>query len=224
MKSKLILLQRTTLDSETALYKILKIVTRNFPSLSGTAMSIRAVVNKELILKNYLKEMESDYTTIAPFLPKVAAPIVIDIGAGMAGINVFLDKHYMNKGKFILIDENRVDDHIHYGYQPTGSIYNENTIVRSFLSNYNIIPTQLAPSDLKDIQTKADIVITLYSWGFHYPIETYLESVKRILKNDGILIMDVRKIPDWENKLVGFKIEAIAMEDNKFARIIAKKI
>lgn len=39
-----------------------------------------------------------------------------------------------------------------------------------------------------------DLIISLLSWGFHYPIETYLEKAKKI--KNGILILDIRNGTD----------------------------
>ncbi|MGK0448192.1 MAG: SAM-dependent methyltransferase, partial [Polaribacter sp.] len=40
---------------------------------------------------------------------------------------------------------------------------------------------------------KFDLIISIISWGFHYPVETYLDEVFDNLKPGGTLIVDVRK-------------------------------
>jgi len=37
------------------------------------------------------------------------------------------------------------------------------------------------------------LVISTLSWGFHYPISTYIKSVFNLLNDKGLLILDLRK-------------------------------
>lgn len=39
---------------------------------------------------------------------------------------------------------------------------------------------------------KFDLIISTISWGNHYPIQTYLKQVDRVLSKRGVLILDVR--------------------------------
>jgi len=221
METKLILLQRTQLDFDTFIYKVSMKLVRYMPFLFNTCFSLRAYVNREIIHKRYLKEMEDDYKTFAHVLPQVERPTIVDIGAGMAANDIYINKHYKQEAQFILVDENKVDTNIHFGYQPKGSFYNQNDLVLSFLQQHGISPTQLDPEAFLASNIRADVVVSLYSWGFHYPVATYLSKVRDVLTPEGILIMDIRKIQNWEESLVGFEIKSIVKEDSKFARIVA---
>ncbi len=44
-----------------------------------------------------------------------------------------------------------------------------------------------------DLPQQVDLVISLISWGFHYPVATYLDRTHELLKPGGRLILDVRK-------------------------------
>jgi hypothetical protein len=46
-----------------------------------------------------------------------------------------------------------------------------------------------------DIQIagSVDLIISLLSWGFHYPAATYLSQVYHLLSDDGVVVLDVRK-------------------------------
>jgi SAM-dependent methyltransferase len=46
-----------------------------------------------------------------------------------------------------------------------------------------------------------DLVISLASWGFHYPLRTYLDQVHRALAPGGRLILDVRRDLGQHEKL-----------------------
>ena len=59
--------------------------------------------------------------------------------------------------------------------------------------------------------------------GFHYPIETYLEEVKKSLKPDGVLIIDVRKDSGGLEVLKkNFSVVEVIYERQKQQRILAK--
>jgi hypothetical protein len=60
-----------------------------------------------------------------------------------------------------------------------------------------------APDDgnLDGVIRSVDLVISTISWGFHYPISLYVESVARIMSNGGVLLVDIRKGTDGLEEL-----------------------
>ena len=46
-----------------------------------------------------------------------------------------------------------------------------------------------------------DLVISLISWGFHYPVAVYADQVREILRPGGRVILDVRKGTDGREQL-----------------------
>lgn len=222
--SKLILFQRTQLDSDTILYKLFdNKVFRRIPFFFNIGFGLRSFANNKLIQQRYLQNMKEDFENIKDYLPSIKNPTIIDIGAGMAGNEIFINEHYKGQLQLLLVDKDQVDENIHFGYASEGSFYSANKLVKTFLEKHKIYPVQLNPEEFFSSDVRADIVISLYSWGFHYPISTYLAKVSEILKPGGVLIIDIRKIPDWKNMLPGFNIINIAKQDEKFARVIAKK-
>jgi SAM-dependent methyltransferase len=69
-----------------------------------------------------------------------------------------------------------------------------------------------------------DLIISLFSWGFHYPIHTYLNQIYSLLNDGGHLILDVRKgvggEQDLENKFNNLKIIS---ETYRSLRLLALK-
>ena len=69
-----------------------------------------------------------------------------------------------------------------------------------------------------------DFVISTISWGFHFPVSTYLKSVANVLSENGILIIDIRKDTGGENELkTEFQIEPIRIF-SKYVTYRCKKI
>jgi len=58
-------------------------------------------------------------------------------------------------------------------------------------SNIHLVET--TKDNLVNIRCGIDVVISLISWGFHYPVETCLDRVHEMLNPGGRLILDVRK-------------------------------
>lgn len=154
----------------------------------------------------------------------------MDIGCGIAGIDVLIDQH--NKGsdlEIYLLDKSKVDKKIDYGYNKSSSFYNSLSIARSLLIENGIDASRIHTQEVDDsckihFNEKFDIIISLISWGYHYPVSTYLDQVYEMLKKGGILIMDI------QNKYEGFdeierkfgNIKSLSFAP-KLTRILARK-
>lgn len=140
----------------------------------------------------YYKSLQNDYSDIHTYLKDYKS--VLDIGCGMAGINLMLDKP---DATFYLFDKTQVEKRIYYGYNKRGCFYNSLDEAQNFLEDNGMIgtihPIDIANGGRIDNLTNIDLVISLISWGFHYPIPTYMHDVNKILAQDGIIIVDLRK-------------------------------
>ena len=69
-----------------------------------------------------------------------------------------------------------------------------------------------------------DFIVSLISWGFHYPVETYLDKVYDLMKLGGKLIIDIRKGSSGE-KLIKQKFGSIQVlkDTQKSRRILVQK-
>ena len=113
---------------------------------------------------------------------------IVDIGAGNSLIDLALSV-YLKSAKFILID---------------GDGANQNPIIhsREFLTNnsWQMVHDAIELSGLDkanfttknidyDFSEPADLIISNYSWGMHYPVDVYLDKVVNALKPGGYLIL-----------------------------------
>jgi len=154
---------------------------------------------KSRIKRLFSEDMEREYESIKNSLQENPSS-VLDIGCGVAGIDVMLTRHYDKVGKKIdlyLLDKTELNKKVFYGLEKTTAYYNSLDVARDFLiangaSKENIHTQEVAGNPI--FQGKQfDLVISLISWGFHYPVETYLDEVYDLLKPGGKLIIDVRK-------------------------------
>ena len=192
---------------------LLRIATCIFPKKIKTELRIgfECFFRKKAIMEAYEKDMQDEYDEIKNFLP-VKVNNILDIGCGLGGIDVFLNLHYnAQKPRFYCQDKTKTDT-VFYGFNKTAAFYNSLENTKQFLQlngiqNINILE---ADSTYKiSTDEKFDLIISLIAWGYHFPVDTYLDEVYLHLNNNGHLIMDIRK-----------NTNGIEILEQKFSKII----
>lgn len=178
--------------------KFSKILTRigrlSFLYKSITRLKCKIYPNE--IITEFNKHINKDYSEIKDHLPNGARNI-LDIGCGIAAIDILINNHYNNNINISLLDKTKTDDRIYYFFEEEGSFYNSLDISKEVLEDngvsLNRVFVQEATDDNKiKSKFKFDLVISLLSWGFHYPVSTYIDEVYYKMNKGGVLIMDVR--------------------------------
>lgn len=152
---------------------------------------------KRAVARMYEQACESDYKVIAPALPQQCAAL-LDIGCGMAGIDWFLYRHYSPPPHLYLLDRDGIDAPVQYGYTDAPAAYNSLNVTRSLLEANEVADdaiTMLEAANDYDILIDGtiDLAISLLAWGYHWPIETYLNQICTVLAPGGRVIVDVRE-------------------------------
>jgi SAM-dependent methyltransferase len=177
----------------------------------------------------YAEDMEGEYRSIRGVLPGACAS-VLDIGCGVAGIDVFLQRHYGDQViDFFLLDRSEVTTSVFYSFQSRGAFYNSLEVARTLMT-MNGVPAErihllhATASNEIGITGKIDVIMSLLSWGFHYPVDTYLSRVHELLSDNGVLVMDVRKGSDGLKLLGGrFPNLTIVQSTPKYDRVAARR-
>ena len=152
------------------------------------------------IAKCYEADIGRTYESIKAYLPENCSR-VLDIGCGLGGIDLMVYNHYNGNVELNLFDYSKVDDKIHYGYQNTGSIYNSLELSKEFLVMNGVDESKIKIHDAENEFPvgRFNVVLSILSCGFHYPVSTYLDKVKNFL--DGVAIFDIRKDTDQIEEL-----------------------
>jgi hypothetical protein len=146
------------------------------------------------LAKDYGVELRRTYESIKPYLPKRANRIM-DIGCGMAGIDVLLSEHYGHEVEIVLVDKQGVSPTINSGFAQSGdwfSYYHDFDAALELLEVNGVPLENVRCVDLLEEpfpEEDCDIAISLLSWGFHFPISDYFPAVRE----GGVIIADVRK-------------------------------
>jgi SAM-dependent methyltransferase len=183
---------------------------------------------KDEISKLYAEDMQCEFDTFEQFLP-IGAKSLLDIGCGIGGIDAVLYRHYSDCEPVLsLLDKDGVSGSLYYGYRQTGAFYNSLAIAEEFLAanavpRSNIVTYDVNEDGFPNDET-FDVILSLISWGFHYPIETYLNEAHAALSDSGVLILDVRKGTDGKEILSQrFSSIEVIQDGEKSERVLVKK-
>ncbi len=172
-------------------------------------------------------QRDFDEMSVGRWIPDQCAS-VLDIGCGMAGIDVHLFDHY-DSPTLNLLDGSAqaqgggAEINFHEeGMQP----FNDMGVTQELLTANGISPGHVVmwPVGHDAEPIPCDLCISLLSWGWHYPVEAYLDLVKRSLRPGGRLILDLRSGMGGERALadVGFELISVRHSGIKGTRSCLK--
>lgn len=227
--AKYILFQRTAYLTFTNSL-LFRVIRKLIPAFDYNCMvELEAKLNTKKVISMYLADMEREYLSIKGALPDSCSR-VLDIGCGIAGIDIFLNQHYSNGSvDFFLLDKSDIEESLYYMYEDKAAFYNslslaKETLVNNGVEENNVHLIEATEKNDIEIEKGVDIVLSLISWGFHYPVSVYLEKVYSLLDEGGILILDVRKNTDGLELLASKFGQYIGiLETSKYLRICATK-
>lgn len=166
-----------------------------------------AAVDREALGRRYGEMMGAEFAEITPHLPLRAAA-VLDIGCGVGGLDVLLSRHYAQQGgapQLYLVDKTEVSPRIYYGFHPSAAVYNSLAVTGELLAANGVDAAHVHLIDAADFAAQVpgglDVALSLYAWGFHFPVDTYLDAVHERLRPGGVLILDVRRHSGGEERL-----------------------
>ncbi len=184
---KLILLQRNELLSKKQKY-----LRKRFGRFLFTNIFVNYFQYKNL---NQQTEdlFKKEFQTFEGCLPE-NIDSVLDIGCGLGVINIFLNQKYKNNLSFFLLDKDKIDSSIKYGFSKDYESYNDLTETKNLLCNNGLNDDQVYIENVDNkinIKLKIDLIISLKSMCYHYPLENHLELLKNVCTKDTEFILDV---------------------------------
>lgn len=144
-----------------------------FPYITRQRTEITANVAEE-----YGRSIRRDYRQIEPFLPDTCESI-LDIGCGVAGIDVLLKRRYPN-AELRLMDGDGDDKTRMAGFGETMRPFANREVTEALLRKNRIPFSGWVEPGTKEKLT-FDLVISLLSCGWHYPATTYDVDAKLVI-------------------------------------------
>jgi SAM-dependent methyltransferase len=173
----------------------------------------------------YETDLRQTYEGIQKHLPDPCWG-VLDIGSGLGGIDVLITRHYQPDPPYIHLLDGEDDAPRMRRHRQT---FNSMTVARRFLVangvradriNYFTIATNVLPRPY-------DLVLSLGSWCFHYPPDTYLPL---LLSGGGlhigtVLVMDVRNGKPEYSAQISESLDRVAVikESSKYTRAVYRR-
>lgn len=140
----------------------------------------------------YLSMSKAEFKIMKPYIGQPKK--ILELGCGLGRYSVFLNSQLEQSPHFIMADFSHISKKIKYGWNPEESKYNNLELTKDFcndngLSNFTIF--DLALEDLENLED-IDLVISVLSVGFHYPIELYINKLMKITSPKATMIFGVR--------------------------------
>lgn len=167
----------------------------------------------------YGDEMARTLNTFSDYLPETVES-VLDIGSGMAGIDVLLGRRYPG-ATLHLLDKQGVSSEINAGFNRRAedfAHYNDFSAALDLLAS-NEVENDIVCHDMHRHpfpSQEFDVVVSLLSWGFHYPISTYEPRCR------GVMVVDVRKGTDGEEQLAKYGDLTVVHDAQKYRRVVVR--
>ena len=144
--------------------------------------------------KKHAFDVIDDYLMSCNYRPN----LILDIGCGLAFESEYFQKKY-NSDVYLLdddFDENTENQNRDVFFGPASSMKFYSNLDDLFLSykkrnlRYKFV---YAKNPIIDKAIKFDLIYSNRSYGFHYPVETYIDMIKKHSHTNTIVILDMWK-------------------------------
>ena len=203
---KLLLLQRIDLISEKQ-----RTIRKRFGRFLFTNFFVNFFISQKEIENKINDEFLKEFNSIKNYLPKNSKNI-LDIGCGLGVINIYLNDYYSKKSYFTLIDKNYIDKKVTYGFNNNSESYNKLEVTKDFLMSNGFKTEQLQLINADEnfvLNNKYELIISLFSMGYHYSIKNYIDIIKNISTKSTKFIFDLsleynelKEVKKYFNKVV----------------------
>jgi SAM-dependent methyltransferase len=159
------------------------------------------------MLEQLIRKQQEEIKIINSYI-KEKPQSILDIGCGLGIYDLALQDFYKTNIKYYLLDKTTTpseEKNVYYGHREKGAFYNNMDYTKDFLVTNGISENNIecimvndnndvTNNYLREKLSNIDLVISIISWGFHYPIKTYLDTVHQILNANGLLCLHCRNI------------------------------
>jgi SAM-dependent methyltransferase len=166
----------------------------------------------------YEASLQAIYDNIAPVLPARCGS-VLDIGSGLGGIDIHLHRHYGCDTRIVLLDGNNEEPEVAWSYAP----HNSHAVAYDFLHKNGVANVGgIVPGDLGSWSGEPfDLVVSFAAYGFHIHPGIYIEELQKVVDDDTVLILEVRRTKAEWLELFGaaFGVPKVLEKAEKYARL-----
>ena len=141
----------------------------------------RKVPDPEVVKLRYAAHVAEDFAGMEPHLP-ARVDSILEIGCGVAALQVHMKRKYPD-ARLELLDGDTVTAPGGGGYSAKPDVYNSRALTELLLGANGVTVDRWHDIGTKET-LEADLIISMASCGYHYPLSTY--------RVRGLCIMDLR--------------------------------
>ncbi|MFY0310059.1 class I SAM-dependent methyltransferase [Leisingera sp. D0M16] len=154
-----------------------------------------------------------------PIAPKRAA----DIGCGYAFASLLLHRRY---GCDIVLIDIEEGNGRHFGFKGAGAGFTSLATARAFLESNGVPAEKITTINPSTEDTAAlgrfDLVISLASCGFHYPVGTYEDLFRNQINEGGGIVLDIRKSSGGIAAMKSFGAVDVLAKHGKYSTVLIR--
>lgn len=182
-----------------------------------------ARVQRNRILQESIRIAERECGLFLNVTDAIAPKRAADIGCGYAFASLLLHRRY---GCGIVLIDIEEGSSRHFGFRQEGSGYTCLATARAFLEANGVPAEKISTINPQSGDTAAlgdfDLVISLASCGFHYPVSTYEDLFRSQISSDGCIVLDIRKGSGGIAAMKRFGTVEVLAKHGKYSTVVAR--
>jgi hypothetical protein len=148
-------------------------------------------VDDEDKIPEFEEKTHRDLDSVKGWFPS-SMQSILDIGCGRAAIDILFSRSYPET-EIHLMDGDGTGMEL-VGFVPDLKAWNDVITAQRFVVANTFVYDKVFAHVADPLLTiPSDLIISLKSWGHHYPVDIYLGLVQRSLREGGRVIMDIRR-------------------------------
>ncbi len=175
------------------------------------------------ILRYCEKLICDDYAQLEEHLSGLEVERLTDIGCGYGLIDVWLYRLYRCHLQLIDVERTELRDH---NFGSTGAGYAALSVARRFLEDNGVPSDRIStcnPTRQELPRGPVDLIVSLLSVAFHFPLDQYAAFIAATLRPGGHLVLDVRRTAKQDLMLLGGFAERIVVKTTaKYDRLLLR--
>lgn len=211
-----ILLQRTELASSGQ-------TIRDWLAGGEQLLLDEARTNRDAILHGALRIAERECGHFLEAVDAINPKRTADIGCGYAFSSLLLHRRY---GCEVALIETEEGGSRRFGFQGEAAGYASLKTARAFLAKNGVPPEQITVCNPKTEDTGTlgtfDLVFSLASCGFHYPVETYAGLFRNQVSGGGGIVLDIRKGSGGIASMKDFGAVDVLAKHGKYSTVLTR--
>lgn len=174
----------------------------NYPDLFRQRLiNLRGDEYAEYAIHEYKTNLSRQFENILPFLSSISFNSVLDIGCGLAGIDVLIAKQFGVRRFHLLDGDGSGEKKTGFNVEAMQPWDDVSRGVLFFNSNTSDDIECFSHNESDPLDFCVDLVISSRALAHHFPVDPYIERIKACLCLGGHLILDIRNNTDGKDVL-----------------------